>query len=63
MIKNDNHSVIEFCEKLYKIDEHNSFAIKKLAEFYQSHGENNVSEKNNVTYFRICVYCMGNFMY
>ena len=38
--QNDNHSVIEFCEKLYKIDENNSFAIKKLAEFYQSHGEN-----------------------
>lgn len=37
--QNDNHSVIEFCEKLYNIDENNSFAIKKLAQFYQGHGE------------------------
>ncbi len=41
--QNDNHSVIEFCEKLYNLDENNSFAIKKLAEFYQSHGENKVA--------------------
>ena len=38
--QNDNHSVIEFCEKLYKIDEKNTFALKKLAEFYAGHGEN-----------------------
>jgi len=41
--QNDKHSVIEFCEKLYNIDENNSFAIKNLAEFYQSHGENKVA--------------------
>jgi len=41
--QNDNNSVIEFCEKLYKLDEKNTFALKKLAEFYQSHGENTVA--------------------
>lgn len=41
--QNDNHSVIEFCEKLYNIDENNSFAIKKLAQFYQGHGEHKMA--------------------
>ncbi len=41
--QNDNTSVIEFCEKLYKIDENNSFALRKLADFYQGHGENDVA--------------------
>lgn len=41
--QNDNHSVIEFCEKLYNIDANNSFAIKKLAQFYQGHGEHKVA--------------------
>ena len=41
--QNDNNSVIEFCEKLYRLDENNTFALKKLAEFYQSHGENNMA--------------------
>ena len=41
--QNDYNSVIEFCEKLYKIDENNTFAIKKLAEFYNSHGEFDVA--------------------
>ena len=41
--QNDNHSVIEFCEKLHKIDDKNTFALKKLAEFYQNHGENEMA--------------------
>lgn len=41
--QNDNNSVIEFCEKLHKLDEKNTFALKKLAEFYAGHGENLVA--------------------
>lgn len=39
----DNNSVVEFCERLYRLDENNSFALKKLAEFYESHGEYNMA--------------------
>lgn len=61
--QNDNHSVIEFCEKLYKIDDKNTYALKKLGEFYQSHGENEtaleffeklyVSDKSNMQYLKL----------
>ena len=61
--QNDNHSVIEFCEKLHKIDDKNTFALKKLAEFYQNHGENEMAldfyeklyvvDKSNVAHLKL----------